>query len=47
MTAKELFECNNCESVYVLTVIDTTYDDAHYCPCCGSDNVEKLKDSDG
>lgn len=47
MPVKELFECNNCETVYILTVIDTTFDAPRYCPCCGSQSVEKLKESDG
>lgn len=44
MPQKELYECENCESVYILTVIDTTYDRPIHCPCCGEAKVEKIED---
>jgi DNA replicative helicase MCM subunit Mcm2 (Cdc46/Mcm family) len=42
---KDLFECSDCDSTYVVTIIDSEKDVPQFCPCCGSDQIEKYSDA--
>jgi Zn finger protein HypA/HybF involved in hydrogenase expression len=42
---KELYECSECDSTYVITIIDSEKDHPKYCPCCGSDKIEIYSDN--
>jgi len=43
---RQLHECDDCSSSFYLTGIDTTVNEAKFCPYCGSDNLQNDSDEE-
>lgn len=39
---RELFECQDCDAIFVVTVIESQSEEVSFCPCCGSSKIESV-----
>ena len=40
-TDRKFYECKECESSFVITIIDSNMDEISKCPFCGSSMIEE------
>lgn len=38
---RELFECQDCDAIFVVTVIESQ-EEVSFCPCCSSSKIESV-----
>lgn len=44
MSDRALYRCNDCSSVYIITIIETKNDERpQYCITCGGSNIDKVE----
>lgn len=43
MSQRSMHDCINCDSVYIVTVVDVQEDHAPYCPYCGTSTAIKIE----
>ena len=43
---RNFYQCEVCKSEFIITIVETDYDELQFCPFCKNDTIKEFLDDD-